>query len=296
MSEGFVLGPFDRWLPNKAIFKERVGDKLDLDFPGEGAALAKKYAGIVRTGWAASNSITGVAHTIEQIELAKRGRSSKRKEKEERRVARTLFEAKESLATVGTKRSALKHLFDAWKAHHLGVESDVAKAMGRAHHAGATEAEIHRVMDRAAKETSGVRERQYRAREKVARHERGENPKVYLVYHSVTVGVPSRLVSSFKSKKDAEGALREHNRTASMGGFYNVHPERSVKLWRARGESWDEPSGGVSPSWALAYPSHERESPDARRHESGGNPRVSRSVRDMTLKARVDALVGRSKK
>jgi hypothetical protein len=31
-------------------------------------------------------------------------------------------------------------------------------------------------------------------------------------------------------------------------------------------------------------------------HEAGGNPRVSRSARDMTLKARVNALVGRGKK
>jgi hypothetical protein len=46
----------------------------------------------------------------------------------------------------------------------------------------------------------------------------------------------------------------------------------------------------------VAYPSYERESPDARRHEGGGNPRVSRSARDMTLKARVNALVGRGKK
>jgi len=36
--------------------------------------------------------------------------------------------------------------------------------------------------------------------------------------------------------------------------------------------------------------------PSASRHEGGSNPRVSRSARDMTLKARVNALVGRSKK
>jgi hypothetical protein len=34
----------------------------------------------------------------------------------------------------------------------------------------------------------------------------------------------------------------------------------------------------------------------AQKHEAGGNPRVSRSARDMTLKARVNALVGRGKK
>ena len=32
------------------------------------------------------------------------------------------------------------------------------------------------------------------------------------------------------------------------------------------------------------------------KHESGGNPRTARSARDMTLKARVNALVGRGKK
>lgn len=40
----------------------------------------------------------------------------------------------------------------------------------------------------------------------------------------------------------------------------------------------------------------ERSEARAEKHEAEGNPRVSRSARDMTLKARVNALVGRGKK
>jgi hypothetical protein len=60
-------------------------------------------------------------------------------------------------------------------------------------------------------------------------------------------------------------------------------------------------------TWDLLYPElrrrraledrQDREWEEAReRHERSGNPHVSRSARDMTLKARVNALVGRGKK
>jgi hypothetical protein len=75
----FVIGPFDNIIRDRKIHASRVAERLDMDFPGEGAALVRKYAAIVTTGWAASSSPGAVADTIESIEQGKRARGKSRK-------------------------------------------------------------------------------------------------------------------------------------------------------------------------------------------------------------------------
>jgi len=79
--------------------------------------------------------------------------------------------------------------------------------------------------------------------------------------------------------------------------------------WKTPGQHFAETVGGrytgredgyiLSPTAAeklLRYLQTEDAPSSVAKHEGGSNPRVSRSVRDMTLKARVNALVGRGKK
>jgi hypothetical protein len=79
--------------------------------------------------------------------------------------------------------------------------------------------------------------------------------------------------------------------------------------WKTPSQHFAETVGGrytgreggyiLSPTAAeklLRYLQTEDAPSSVAKHEGGSNPRVSRSARDMTLKARVNALVGRGKK
>jgi hypothetical protein len=108
-------------------------------------------------------------------------------------------ERQKAARKVGKPR-AKKALLEAWKAHHLGVETDVAAAMQLAEDAGVSEEEMNRVMNRAARETEKVRERQYRTGERARKHLRGSNP--------LTVGERARMKVGALPPKKARAALK----------------------------------------------------------------------------------------
>ena len=67
--------------------------------------------------------------------------------------------------------------------------------------------------------------------------------KSCLVYHSTTKGTPSKVVRCYPKKAEAVTERNRLNRTAGMGGWYEVHRDTVVRMWRDRGDPGD---------WSLA--------------------------------------------
>ena len=69
------------------------------------------------------------------------------------------------------------------------------------------------------------------------------NDRVCVVFHSTTKDRMSRVVNCTTDTVRALTETTRLNRGASAGGFYTVHSDSTVRMWRDRGDV-----GG----WALA--------------------------------------------